>query len=123
MIWPSTAAACAVLLLALGVTSCSKWEVEQTSPASFLVSDPPGAIRVERHDGSVVELVQPKVHENELSGLVPGSAAPGAPFRRVLIPLADIRRVASRRSDTKRTLGAVISAPLIYFAGSYLMQW
>lgn len=113
----------ALFLMALLLGACSKWQVEQTSPASFLLLDPPGAIRVERQDGSVVELVQARVRDNELSGLVPGSAAPGAPLRQVVIPLPEVQRVASRRSDSRRTAAAFFAVPLLYFGGSYLLQW
>jgi hypothetical protein len=120
---PVSAGAGAVLLLTLALPACSKWQVEQASPEVLLTSDAPGTIRVERDDDTVVELVQAKVRDDTLSGLVPGSAAPGAPLRQVAIPLSDVRRVASKRGDLRRTLGAMAMVPLVYFGGSYLMQW
>ena len=108
--------------MVLTLFGCSKWQVEQGSPATLLGYDPPGAIRIERRDGSVVELIQAKVQSDTLTGLVPGSAAPGTPFRRVSIPLTDVQRLASRRSDTRRTIAAALTAPLVYFAGGFLMR-
>jgi hypothetical protein len=118
---PRLAVVSLALVLALG--GCSRWQVEETSPATVLGFKPPGAIRVEREDGSVVELVQARIEGDTLTGLVPGSAKPGEPFRRVSIPLDGIQRLASRRSDTRRTIGAALTAPLIYFAGGFLMRF
>jgi hypothetical protein len=118
---PGRVALCLAMILTL--FGCSKWQVEQGSPATLLGYDPPGAIRVERHDGSVVELIQAKVESDTLSGLVPGSAPPGMPFRRVSIPLSDVQRLASRRSDTRRTIGAFLTGPLVYIAGGFLMRF
>jgi hypothetical protein len=113
------------LILSLTITSsgCSKWQLESPAPASLSSSTHNRAIRVERLDGRVVELVQVEVGEDTLTGLVPGSAEPGAPLHRVTVRMADVSRVASKRGDLKRLLAAMAAVPLVYFAGSYLMQW
>jgi outer membrane lipoprotein SlyB len=112
-----------VLSLSLALSGCSKWQLESPSPASLTSSTRDRTIRVERQDGTVVELVQVKVEEDTLTGLIPGSALPGAPLRRVTVPMMDVRRVATKRGDIKRILGAMAAVPLAYFGGSYLMQW
>ena len=112
-----------VLSLTMGLSGCSKWQLESPTPESLGSSTRQRTIRVERQDGRVIELVQAEVREDTLTGLLSGSALPGAPLRRVALPMADVSRVASKRGDTKRILGAIAAVPLVFFAGSYLMQW
>jgi hypothetical protein len=117
------AARALVLSLSLALSGCSKWQLESPTPASLTSSTRDRTIRVERQDGTVHELVQVEVGEDTLTGLIPGSALPGTPLHRVTVAMTDVRRVASKRGDIRRILGAMAAVPLVYFGGSYLMQW
>ena len=112
-----------VLSLAPALSGCSKWQIESPIPASLSSTTRDRTVRVERQDGRVFELVQVEVGEDTLTGLIPGSARPGAPLHRVTVPMADVSRVASKRGDIRRILAAMAAVPLVYFGGSYLMQW
>jgi hypothetical protein len=108
--------------LCLPASGCTRWQVENTSPVNVLQSKPK-AVRVERMDGTVVELVRPETAGDTLTGLVPGSAPPGTPLQRVAIPFDEISRLASRRADMRRTVAGALAAPLAYFAGGFMMRW
>ena len=91
------------VLLVLLLTACNRWQVEPAGPTALQAADHSRTIRVERQDAR--------------------AAQPGAPLRRYTMPLPEVRRVATKRGDLKRIVGAIATVPLAYFAGSYLMQW
>jgi hypothetical protein len=119
--FPMRARCILVVFAALSIAGCTRWQME-SSPAG-LAERKPKAVRAERLDGTVVELVRVEQVDDSLTGLVPHSAPAGAPLQRVTLPVDEIARVASKRSDTRRTIIAVVAAPLAYLASSFMVRW
>jgi hypothetical protein len=108
------------LVPGLLLVGCVKWHPESASPDAVAASSPK-AIRVERRDGVVVELVRVDVANDTLTGLQPRSSPAGKPLNRVAIPVDQIARIGSRRADSRRMIAGIIALPLAYFASRFLM--
>ncbi len=91
-----------LLALALGMSACTSWRA-QTAPAPEVVSaHGDGAVRLVRHDGSVVVLRHPQVAGDSIAGEM------GDPPRRVAVATAEVQRVDVRRVNAARTGGLTL---------------
>lgn len=91
-----------LLALVLGMSACTSWRA-QTAPAPEVVSaHADDAVRLRRHDGSVVVLTHPQVAGDSIVGEL------GDPPRRVAVATADVERVDVRGLNAARTGGLTL---------------
>ena len=89
-----------VLFLASG---CMSWRSQQAPPGEVLAKRAPPVVRVELQDERRIEVFEPRVANDTLSGYTggPSTADRAEPIR---IALADIHLVELRRPDGGKTL-------------------
>lgn len=98
----------ALALVVLILAGCTRWQVMPAPQAVAVVADSaPPLVRVTYIDGRRVEVDQPLIEDNALTGLVRYS---GRPPERVAIPLDSIARIARQTSDPSRAKAGVIIA-------------
>ena len=97
MALPRTAVLAIVLLQASG---CSSWHVEPgTNAASLMATNTPSRLRLQLHTGQRLELRNPALDRDTLTGFVGRDSARAA--------IADIATVAHRRFSAGRTAARV----------------
>jgi hypothetical protein len=99
--WQRTLSA---LLLAAYLPACSAWHVGTPTPAQFIEKEHPESVRVTRNDGTTLTLGSPMVRGDSLIGTTTGGLARPEPSATIGIPLADVRQVEVRRTNTTATL-------------------
>lgn len=105
-------------LLLFAETACTRWQVMPAPEAVALVADSaPQLVRVTFIDGRRIEVDQPRIENNALTGLVRYT---GQPVERVAIPLDSIARISRQRSDPSRVKAGVIVA---VFGALGLVAW
>jgi hypothetical protein len=87
-----------------GVAGCGGWRRQAVSPVDVLADPGIQVIQVTRGDSSLVEVHQPRIVGDTLTGLASERA-----IQRVSIPVADITAVATRRTDFGKTLLAGVA--------------
>lgn len=89
-----------LLLIALGASACSGWQVQPVAPADVLQAPkPPSAVRLRLHDDSRLVLEAPRLEHDTVWGMRAGARAP--------VPLGDISELSVRRFSPGKTLGLV----------------
>lgn len=92
-----------MVMLALATAACMTWKTQSASPAQVIGEKPPDRVRVTRSDGSMIELVQPLISGDTLSGRWAGASHSTASVGRVSIPISDVRSVAVQRVHAGKT--------------------
>jgi hypothetical protein len=87
-------------LLAAFAAGCQSWQTVGPSPAEYLQTHRAETVRITRPNGYVLELRDPLVVHDSLTGLPPE----GPP---VSIPLSEIDSMAVRRGNTAGTLALI----------------
>jgi hypothetical protein len=91
-----------LLVLAVGVSSCQHWVVQNAEPVQLVETSDPDPIRLTRIDSSTVTLHHPQVVGDSIVGTNDGA--------RLAVAATEIRRVAVRGSNDTGTLILVGSA-------------
>ena len=123
--------ATAAILLACYLPACTGWRTQSAAPEQVMTTKHPERVRITRQDGSRVELLQPVIEADSVTGRDAGASGPDSLKPRVAVALADIRTVELHQTKTAETLllvgaaglliAAVIAAasePLFTFKGS-----
>ena len=97
---------------ALLAGGCATWS-EQPAPLPTVQRSIPGAVRIVRGDGHSVEIHETEVRGDSIVGLS------NTTYRRVSVPLADVKTVQRRRTDILGSLAvaAVVTAAAL---GAYV---
>lgn len=103
-------------------SACVSWHVSSATPAA-VVAEQPSRLLVESHSGEVVELANPQIVGDSLVGSIPGTGTPGTPLDRAAFALPDISRVATRRLDMRKTMGAFIAPGAFALLGIQVMSY
>jgi hypothetical protein len=96
-------------LLVASAGGCQKWQTVGPSPAEYLQTHRVETVRVTRPNGYVLELRDPLVAHDSLTGLPPEGP-------RVSLPLSEVDSMAVRRANTVGTvalLGGIVVVGLI----------
>ena len=123
--------ATAAILLACFLPACTGWRTQSATPEQVMTTKHPERVRITRQDGTRVELLQPVIEADSVTGRDAGASGPDSLKPRVAVALADIRTVELHQTKTAETLllvggaglliAAVIAAasePLFTFKGS-----
>ncbi len=86
---------CAALLPCY-LAACTSWQTQEVSPEQALADEQPDKVRVTLTDGSQVEVHQPTVARDTLTGFSDG--------HQVSVPLASVSELELRESDTGKTI-------------------
>ena len=105
------------LLVMVGLSSCTKWQVQQVPPRQLLADGQPEKIRVARNDKVKVVLQRPEIRGDSLYGIRDESALrldrAGRQTTRhgahEAMALVDIQNVAVRKTDPVTT-GLLVGA-------------
>jgi hypothetical protein len=89
-------------MLAPLAAGCTTWKTQSAAPEQVLAEKTTNRVRVTRPDGSTIELVNPLIAGDTLSGSLSGSSTADS-TRRMAIPLSDVRSVAVQRVSAGRT--------------------
>jgi len=84
----------ACIMLPCYLVACTSWKTQEASPEQ-VIAEEPGKVQVTLTDGSKLELKEPAVSGDTLSGLDDGTP--------VHIPLADVSSIAVKGTDAVRT--------------------
>lgn len=96
-----------LLVFALSLSACTSWR-PQTAPAPEVVAaHGEGAVRIVRHDQSVLVLRHPQVVGDSIVGEA------GDPPRRVSVATADVQRVEVRKVSAARTGGLSVGVLIL----------
>jgi hypothetical protein len=79
---------------------CHSWQTVGPTPAEYLQRHKVEAARISRRDGTVLELQNPRVADDSLTGQLPGSPP-------MSLPLTEVDSLAVRKTDTGRTLALI----------------
>jgi hypothetical protein len=101
---------CAVLLPCY-LAACTSWKTQKVSPEQVLADEQPDNVRVTLIDGSQVEVFQPTVSGDTLTGLREG--------QRVSIPLASVSELELREGDSGKTV--LLAAGIVIGVGAALV--
>ncbi len=88
----------ACILLPAYLSACMSWQTQEASPEQVLAEDEPDKVRVTLTDGSQLEVYQPSVSGDTLTGLREGE--------QVSIPLASVTQLELREGDTGKSIAA-----------------
>lgn len=88
------------LILTLLTSSCRVWSVTNATPADYLRSHQPDAVRIHRHGGTQLVLMEPELLGDSLRGYAETTGRP-------TIALADIDSIAVRRTSWGKTIALV----------------
>jgi len=98
-----------VLLATTTLTACTSWHVQTVSPEQVVNTEHPSAVRVQRMDGSRVELKSPRISADSLLGSAVDNSLFGSPAGKPAgMPLSDVYQLAVRRGNALKTVGLVI---------------
>ena len=103
----------AALLLGLTLGGCHSWRVETGNPSQAIASQPSRSIRVQKRDGEVLEIDLPKVVGDSIRGL----RADRFGNIRVVVALADVRRLESNHLSGRKSALFVTGIVLVVVAG------
>ena len=97
----------AALLLGLTLGGCQSWRIEPGNPSQAIAQSPRHTIRVQKRDGEVLVIDDPKVSGDSIRGAM--RYAPGEPS--VVVALSDVQRVETTHFHAGKTflmLGIVL---------------
>jgi hypothetical protein len=98
-----------LLLIALGASACSGWQVQPVAPAEILQAPkPPSAVRLRLQDDSRLVLESPRLEHVTVWGMRSGARAP--------VPLGTITELSVRRFSPGKTVGLVAVGVAGFFA-------
>ena len=98
-----------VLLATTTLTACTSWQVQTVSPEQVVNTEHPSAVRVQRMDGSRVELKSPRISADSLLGSAVDNSLFGSPAGKPAgMPLSDVYQLAVKRGNALKTVGLVI---------------
>jgi len=100
---PAPRRVAAIVVVCLLAQSCTSWQTQPGAPGQVLASKTPERVRVNRPDGSRVELVHPVISGDTLSGNRPGSPADD-PAGRIAMPLSEVQSVDIQRVSAGKTV-------------------
>jgi hypothetical protein len=103
---PAVVGVMAALTLGVAAGGCTAWKTESGRPGEVVAEKKPDRVRVNRYDGNTVELAQPLIAGDSLSGY--GRNSPDS--ARVSMALSDVQSVSIQRVDAGKT--AVLIAGL-----------
>ena len=106
-------------LLLSSVLACTRWQLEEISPAQVVSETKPSRIRVTRSDSTRVEFVRPHVSGDSLIGSVTPSGPP------VSIPLSAVATVSVAKANPGATIALLLgigAAALAAFLALALAQ-
>jgi hypothetical protein len=110
----------AILLLALHLGGCTRWEPTTVSPRVLIEEERPSAVRVTRADGTRVELDDPLIRADSIS--MPRedceraftSDGRAACVGVTSVALDDVQALDLRRPDAVRTVAALVLGPVVF---------
>ena len=105
----------ACILLPAYLAACSTWTTQEASPQQVLQDEQPDKVRVTLTDGSQVEVFQPVVSGDTLTGVAEGQQRN--------IPLASVSELELREGDTIATVLLIGSVVLGVAVGLLLFSW
>jgi hypothetical protein len=106
----------AAILLACYLPACTGWRTQSAAPEQVMTTKHPERVRIVRQDGSWVELLQPAIEADSVTGRDAGASGPDSLKPRVAVALADIRTVELHRTKVAETVLLVGAAGLLIAA-------
>lgn len=106
----------AAILLACYLPACTGWRTQSAAPEQVMTTKHPERVRITRQDGSRVELLQPAIEADSVSGRDAGASGPDSLKPRVAVALADIRTVELHQTKVAETVLLVGAAGLLIAA-------
>jgi len=103
----------APIMLAAGLSACTRWQVQSVSPQQVLETRQPQKMRVTRTDSTEVVLEQPRIVSDTLYGISAGTPRAGNHPSGEGIALADVSQVAIRRTDPAATTAVVLGSAAV----------
>jgi hypothetical protein len=100
-------------MMAASISACTRWQVQSVSPQQVLETRQPQKIRVTRTDSTEVVLEQPRIVSDTLYGISAGTPQAVNHGSGEGIALADVSRVAIRRTDPVATTGLVLGSAAV----------
>jgi hypothetical protein len=96
-------------LLVLGplASGCTDWRAQPVEPAQWIAQTHPAEVRLEQRNGSTLTLRSPAVVGSTIRGLRGRDT--------VQVPVADVTRVAAKRSDWVETTLLIAAPPALLF--------
>jgi hypothetical protein len=105
-----------ILLATTTLTACTSWHVETASPEQVVNIQHPKAVRVQRMDGSRVELKSPRISSDSLLGTAVDKSFFGSPAGKPAgMPLSDVYQLAVKRGSTGKTIALVVGVAAVAF--------
>ena len=103
----------AALLATQLVTACTSWQVQSTPLPERLQADPPSSIRLWLTDNRHMDLRNPRLVDDSVTGTNSATPAFGAATRgtkaeTITVAAADITSYAERRTSGGRTVGLIL---------------
>ena len=86
--------------------SCTAWH-EKRPPQDYVRKEAPRQARVTHSDGSVSTLEATSVRRDSLIGVAPPGRGSSGATQPVSVPLADVRKLEVRETDTLKTVALV----------------
>ncbi len=91
---------CLMLACTTFTSGCRVWSTTTTPPAEYVRNKTPGQVRIFRHNGTRVVLMEPEVVGDSLRGYAETTGRPS-------IPISDIDSIAVRRTSWGKTVALV----------------
>jgi hypothetical protein len=95
------------VLLAVQLSACTSWRVQNISPQQLVSRDSTQRVRIVRLNGAQVTIKGARLRGDTLYGS-PTPIAKRMPDTLVAIPLSDVRAIEVRQGDTGKTVGLVL---------------
>ena len=103
----------AVVVLPMYLAACTSWQVQEVAPAQFVEQEQPEKIRVMLTDSTTVDLENPQVSGDTLSGVRDG--------HQMSISLSTVDAIAVRKEDTAKTLGVTVLGVFVFAGAAFLL--
>ena len=101
------------IMMATCLAACTHWQVQSVSPQQVIETGQPKKIRVTRTDRTEVVVDQPRIVSDTLYGSRAGSPRAADHTTDEGIALADVSRVAIRRTDAAATTLLVLGSTAV----------
>lgn len=101
------------IMMATCLAACTHWQVQSVSPQQVIETRQPKKFRVTRTDSTDVVLEQPRIVADTLYGVRAGSPRAADHATDEGIALADVSRVAIRRTDLAATTVLVLGSAAV----------
>jgi hypothetical protein len=93
--------------------ACTDWRVQDVEPSRWIAQAHPSQVRLERREGPRLQLRSPTVAGAEIRGLRGTDT--------LHVPVADVSRVAAKRTDWVETTLAIAGPPALPFGLACLL--